>query len=389
MFLNALQKQNSALIDASVLLWQQGLIVPDTYVIDADVLLENARLLLSEANRFSIKLYAMSKQIGRNPWVCKKLLEMGYEGIVAVDFKEARQLYSHQIEVAHIGHLVQPPLHMLDQIIRHKPQVITVYSLEKARQISDAAKRYNYVQPLLVKVFQSDDLLYPGQEAGFELSELENVIAEIGQLPNVRLVGATHFPCMLFDAAQQKTLPTTNLHTLLQGKAILENCGIKVEQLNAPSASSCETLPLLAQFGVTHAEPGHALTGTTPANQNGDRPEKIAMLYLSEISHHYAGNSYCFGGGYYRRGHLTNALVVDAGQQHTTTVFPVDDASIDYCLCLKGQYPVGSATIMSFRTQIFVTRSDVALVSGIQSGNPQLIGIYDSLGNSIPAQEAK
>ncbi len=26
-----------------------------------------------------------------------------------------------------------------------------------------------------------------------------------------------------------------------------------------------------------------------------------AMLWLSEISHHFRGDSYCYGGGYYRR----------------------------------------------------------------------------------------
>ena len=36
---------------------------------------------------------------------------------------------------------------------------------------------------------------------------------------------------------------------------------------------------------------------------------------------------------------------------------------------------------MAFRYQIFVTRSDVVLVKGIQSGKPEIIGVYDSLGS--------
>jgi predicted amino acid racemase len=51
------------------------------------------------------------------------------------------------------------------------------------------------------------------------------------------------------------------------------------------------------------------LTGTIPSNQKGDQPERIAMLWLSEISHNFRGDSYCYGGGYYRRGHAQNALV--------------------------------------------------------------------------------
>lgn len=79
-------------------------------------------------------------------------------------------------------------------------------------------------------------------------------------------------------------MPTPNLHTLVQARDQLAKSGIAIEQLNAPSATSCTSLPLLAEYGVTHAEPGHALTGTIPANQQGDQPERIAMLWLSEIS---------------------------------------------------------------------------------------------------------
>ncbi len=32
----------------------------------------------------------MTKQFGRNPWLAEKLLALGYSGIVAVDYKEAR-----------------------------------------------------------------------------------------------------------------------------------------------------------------------------------------------------------------------------------------------------------------------------------------------------------
>ncbi|WP_225377309.1 alanine racemase, partial [Escherichia coli] len=37
------------------------------------------------------------------------------------------------------------------------------------------------------------------------------------------------------------------------------------------------------------------------------------------------------------------------------------------------------------RTQIFVTRSDVVLVSGIHCGEPKIVGRYDSLGNPLEA----
>ncbi|AJJ62192.1 YhfX family PLP-dependent enzyme [Yersinia aldovae] len=383
MLLKALEKQNPALIDAALTLWQRGAIKPDTYVIDVDQVKDNARLLLETAARYGITLYLMSKQFGRNPQLCKILLECGYKGIVAVDYKEARQLYRHHLPVAHIGHLVQIPSGMVDEIVAHQPEVITVYSVAKAKEIAAAATRLGIKQALLLKVCHPDDLIYPGQEAGFSLDELPEVISEIKMLAGVRLAGVTHFPCLLFDSEKGKTLPSPNLNTLLQAKSILEHQGICVDQVNGPSATSVESIPILAHYGITHAEPGHSLTGTMPSNQQGEQPEHIAMLYLSEISHCYQNHSYCYGGGYYRRGHLNHALVYDQ-QWRPGNVLSHDNDSIDYTLGLAEVFPVGSPVIMCFRTQIFVTRSDVALVTGIQSGQPMLLGIFDSQGNTIP-----
>ena len=36
---------------------------------------------------------------------------------------------------------------------------------------------------------------------------------------------------------------------------------------------------------------------------------------------------------------------------------------------------------MAFRYQIFVTRSDVVLLSGVSGGDPRVVGVWDSLGN--------
>ncbi|MFA3779966.1 YhfX family PLP-dependent enzyme [Yersinia sp. 1652 StPb PI] len=383
MFLKTLLKQNTKLIDAAISYWQQGEIYPDSYVIDVEQTEANARLLVETASRYQIKLYLMSKQFGRNPELCRRLLACGFQGMVAVDFKEARQLYRHAIPVAHVGHLVQPPSAMVEEIVRQRPEVITVFSLEKAVEISQAAHRQHIIQPIMLKVCQSGDLLYSGQEAGFELHHLPAVIAALREMPGVRLVGITHFPCMVYDPQLRQTLPTANMRTLLTARNTLQAEGVTIEQLNAPSATSCTTLPELAQLGITHSEPGHALTGTMPTNQHGDQPEQISMLYLSEISHHFADNSYVFGGGYYRRGHLQNALIWHDNQFSQSSVLPIDNDSIDYCLRLAGQFPVGSPVIMCFRSQIFVTRSDVVLIDGIQSGTPRILGCYDSQGNRL------
>ena len=161
-----------------------------------------------------------------------------------------------------------------------------MFTLDKAREVSAAAVKAGRIQSVLLKVYSDDDFLYPGQESGFVQHSLHEVVAEIKKLPGLHLAGLTHFPCLLWDEAAGKVLPTPNLHTLIQARDQLAKSGIAIEQLNAPSATSCTSLPLLAEYGATHAEPGHALTGTIPANQQGDQPERIAMLWLSETSHH-------------------------------------------------------------------------------------------------------
>jgi predicted amino acid racemase len=387
MFINALKRQNPALITAAITLWQQGKITPDSGGIDVDQVVENGRRLLDTAREQGISLYLMTKQLGRNPWLAEKLLQLGYQGIVVVDYKEARVMRQAGLPVAHQGHLVQIPSSLVKDAVEQGTEVITLFSLEKAREVSAAAVKAGCVQNVLLKVFDGDDFLYPGQESGFPLVFLTDVVKEIRSLPGLHLSGLTHFPCMLWDEASGQIQPTPNLNTLVTARRQLEEAGVQIEQLNAPSASSCTSLPLLAKYGVTHAEPGHALTGTLPSNQNGEQPERIAMLWLSEVSHHFQGNSYCYGGGYYRRGHAQNALVYAQGSSTAieTTLQPVDESSIDYYLPLTGEFPVSSAVVLCFRTQIFVTRSDVVLVSGIQRGAVDVVARYDSLGNLLEA----
>ncbi|MBD2780269.1 YhfX family PLP-dependent enzyme [Xenorhabdus szentirmaii] len=383
MFIDALKKQNPKLIEVAKTLWQQGTILPDTYVIDVDQVLENGRRLLQTAKQYGIELYLMTKQIGRNPWLIKKLIEIGYRGVVAVDFKEAYALSQHGIPLCHIGHLVQMPAHLIETMLRHNPDIVTVFSLEKAQAISDAAEKLGRVQPIMLKVYDKRDTVFVGQEAGIPFSELDDTVSALKHMPGVKLSGLTHFPCLSWDSRYQTTLPTTNLLTLIRARNRLKQLGIILSQINAPSASSCSTIPLLTKYGATHLEPGHALTGTIPANISGQEPEHIAMVYLTEVSHHHDGNSYCYGGGYYKRNYMKHALVFpeSALSPKKVRILRLGDPYIDYHIPLSGKHSIGSPVVMCFRTQIFVTRSDVAFVSGARSGSPKLEGIYDSQGN--------
>ncbi|WP_338141607.1 hypothetical protein [Vibrio anguillarum] len=110
-----------------------------------------------------------------------------------------------------------------------------------------------------------------------------------------------------------------------------------------------------------------AFTGTTPANATQPQAESISFLFLSEISHQFANDSYCFGGGYYRRGQLENARVYSCDSCIRLSIARYDTVSIDYHLRLPGLHPIGSPVVMAYRTQVFVTRSDVALVQGFST----------------------
>ena len=152
MFLDKLQERNNNLIDAAIKMHQKGLIIPDSYVIDVDTLIENARFMLKEANKKNIKLLFMLKQLGRNPYIAKKLVELGYEGAVVVDFNEARIMMDNNIPIGNVGNLVQTPNAMIDKLVEYGVGVMTVFSMEKLEKINQSAEKLNKVQNIIINL---------------------------------------------------------------------------------------------------------------------------------------------------------------------------------------------------------------------------------------------
>ena len=387
MFLRFLREHNPALIDYGMFLMEKGRIDPDTYVLDLDHIEENAGRLRDIAQKTGLALYCMAKQLGRNPEVARRVLAAGaapdgkgFTGMVAVDFREARILHAAGLPVRHIGHLSQVPCRAWDAALDMAPEVITLYSPEKARELSEAALRRGITQKTLLRVWDEGDIFYQGQEGGFPLQSLDAAFDELSEFKGIQVAGLTSFPCFLYDEKQGRPLPTSNARTLERGAAILRERGVAAPLLNMPSCNSLATLPLAAEMGATHAEPGHSLTGTNPDNLSEDEPLTPALAYLTEVSHHFAGRSCCFGGGYYRRSKLRYALVKSSGAFAETAVLEPEPDAIDYHLCLTELFPPGAPVCMAFRTQIFVTRSRVALVEGLARSRPSLLGVWDSQG---------
>lgn len=384
MFIDIVREKNPDLIKVAIELHQKGEILPDTYVLDVDAILENGRALCKKAEENGIKLYVMTKQFGRVPYLAKKLVEIGFQGVVTVDFKEAMVMMDNGVKLGNIGHLVQIPSALVDKVIRHSPEIITVYSLEKIKEIDEVAKNYGKVQDIMLRVLERDSKIYSGQSGGFYLDDIEDVAKEVLKLKNVRINGLTSFPCFLYNCNKNIIEGTKNIETIKKAERVLKEMGIFVEQLNMPSATSLENIKSIKAHGGTHGEPGHALTGTTPFNSRNLEGEIPAIVYVSEISHNLDYNSYCYGGGHYRRSGMSSFLVgKDIKNMRRCPVDAPTLESIDYYFELSGNNKVGETVIGAFRTQIFVTRSNVALVEGVKTRNPKIIGIYDSLGREI------
>ncbi|WP_337018901.1 YhfX family PLP-dependent enzyme [Oceanobacillus massiliensis] len=382
MFLEMTKKHNKKLIEVSLQLHQQGVISPNTYVLDLDTVRENAIVLKREAKKQDIELLFMTKQFGRNPVVAKAIVEAGIEKAVAVDPWEAISLNKAGIKIGHVGHLVQVPKKMIPAILQLNPDFVTVFSYDNARNISDVARQMGREQKIFLRIANEGDYIFNGQEGGFTLSSLRNDIEKLEGLEGVKIAGLTSFPCLLIQ--NNKPTITPNVTSMKSARQFLEDRGHKQLEMNMPSATSTISMKLLKENGATQGEPGHALTGSTPLHAIKSLAEKPAMTYVSEVSHLYNNHAYVYGGGFYPRSHMKNALIGSSMDQ--LKQFPIlenDPASIDYygAIC-SDEVNVGDTAIFAFRTQIFVTNAQIAIVKNL-SISPKLVGIYDSVGNLI------
>lgn len=376
LFLKRLLDTNKSFVDTSLDLYKKGLILPDSYCIDVDMFLENAKNILNEAKKYNINLFYMLKQVGRNPYLAKKLEDLGYKGAVCVDFKEVEVMMKNNLKLCNIGHLVQIPKNMLSRVIEYGVEIITVYSYDMIKEISNIALSLNKTQDIMLRILDENSEIYPGQEAGFSVNEVKELIPKLKDLKGVKLNGITSFPCFLYSPDKKCIKETNNLFSVLEVNEFLKKQNLYVKHINLPSVSTVENIKKIYSYGGTDAEPGHALTGTTPLNIDSG-VEIPAYLYISEISHVFKNNSHFYGGGYYPRGHMKHGYI----DNKIVNVNNFNATNIDYYLSLEGKYNIFDPIILCFRTQMFVTRSDIVLIEGIHSNNIHIVGIYNTQGD--------
>ena len=141
MFLNTLKKRNPELIEIAVDFHQNRILPPNTWIIDLDTIASNAQILAEKAREYHLTTYVMSKQFCRNPLVNLVAIKNGLYKVVAVDIQGAKILPRYGVPIGHIGHLNQIPRCDLEFALNLNPDVITVFSLEFAEEISQIAQK--------------------------------------------------------------------------------------------------------------------------------------------------------------------------------------------------------------------------------------------------------
>jgi len=394
MFLEVLRHRNPNFIEAAQQLHGEGKIPANSYVIDLDVLERNAHILIKEAEKFNLKVFAMTKQFGRASSACRALMRGGIEACVAVDMACARAIYKAGMRIGHLGHLSQVACHEAGAAAKvFTPDYWTVFNETKAEEAANASLGCDRTQNLLARIQADGDIFYRGHEGGFAADEVVQVAGKFDALAGGRFAGITTFPALLYDHDSRKIQPTPNLATLTKAAEALAKSGRHDIEVNAPGTTSSVMLAALAEAGATQVEPGNGLHGTTALHVVEDLPELPAMLYLTEVSHLSGGKAYCFGGGFYIDPifdpYDVKALVsaeptVAASALHSVEVPP--PAMIDYYAMIdtdgaRSPHP-GDTAIFGFRGQAFVTRAYVVGVSGISVGNPMVETIEYSNGES-------
>lgn len=391
MFLDTLKRRNPELLETAVALHQAGEIPANTFLLDLDAIEENARGIATEAERLGLTVFAMTKQIGRNPDVSRGLVRSGIRASVNVDMACARATATAGMQIGHIGHLVQVARAEARAAAQMFPDNWTVFDEHKAAEAAAAAAYVGNDQRLLARIQRADDEFYSGHEGGFDADDVVRVADRLDALDGAHFGGLTTFPALLFDPETGTVRRTKNLDTIERAAEALRAAGRTDIEINTPGTNSTVMLSALADAGATQIEPGHALTGTTPLHAvREDLPERPAVCYVSEVSHFARGRAFCFGGGMYVdpvfKPYQERALVGSdpAGLVELDATLPPTTA-IDYYGQLDPDgHPVaaGDTVVFGFRIQAFVTRGYTAAVSGVGTGSPRVHGVWASDGSA-------
>ena len=393
--LDIIENRNPKLVEATVELHQSGAIPSDCYVVDMDILRKNVQGIKVSAEELGLNCFVMTKQFNRNPSMVSLFIEEGLDKFVAVDYECAYLLNKLQANVSHVGHLVQIPKHRTIDVLEMNPEIWTVYGYENAVSISAAAKSAGVTQNVLLKVIGEKDAAYTAQEGGIPFNSALEVAERIASLPNLKIVGVTGFYCTTYDFDKRKIVPTPNMTSIKEAADMFATeLELEIKHINAPGNSSIESMLVTSNMGATDTEPGSALWGMCPQQLFGSDSGEPAQVYVSEIAHYSEDIAQVIGGGFYPDVAFAPMMVTQAFVGNSAANIFNDPIKaevpsqnwIDYYSWLypesKSRANPGDTVIYFFRPQIFKTRSaNVATLSGVQTGIPQVEAIYDRSSN--------
>jgi predicted amino acid racemase len=258
-------------------------------------------------------------------------------------------------------------------------------------------------QKVLIRVNGPEDILLPAVGGGTTEAEALDLIARIDSLDGLSFAGLTSYPGVRFDLTRIQRVRTTNFETMMRVReAVEEQLGLEVEHLNPPGNNCADSLDLLAEGGATHCEPGQAFVGRLVANGFTDQPEVPAIAYVSEVTHHWAGVPY-----YYAPSMVANDTIgiwhhtyydILGASVSRTGVDPLDNLVRTHAQSFAASDPsawiygalqlgrrataeVGETVVCGFRSQVYRSNGGrTAVVDGIQSGEPTVVGFYDRNG---------
>ena len=141
MFIDRLRRLNPGLVQAAMELHQAGSLRANTYLLDLEGIAANTRLIRAEADALGLRLYAMTKQFGRNPDACDVIVDAGIETAVTVDIQCLEAVRRSRMRIGHAGHLVQPHRGTEDAVIVSRPEIVTVFHESIAERLGAAAVR--------------------------------------------------------------------------------------------------------------------------------------------------------------------------------------------------------------------------------------------------------
>jgi predicted amino acid racemase len=396
MLLDRVFQRNPQLLEAAVELHQSGAIPPATFLVDLDAVAHNARAMAEEAQRVGLRVFVMTKQHGRNPYITHVALEEGLHSTVAVEAIEVHVLHRYRLPIGNVGHLSNVPKHQVAKIVAMDPELITVFTYEAAKAVSDAARAAGRVQDLLVRVNKPGDETFVGMVGGWTEDECVEGIRPILDLPNVRVAGLTMFPSISYTTLDATTaVPTDGFHTMMRAKELLEReLGLEELRVNAPANNTVATFEMLARAGATDVEPGTGIMGASLAHAARDLAEMPAQVFVSEVMHEWEGDVYTLGGGatYLETygGRLSDpheCIVGSTFEDARENRLQLKDRGvIDYHLvCGAGRASVGDSAIYALHPQYYVNRGYVAVASGISRGEPRVEGLFDSACTALDA----